>query len=95
MTSDAPTTIALTIDDIERAVRQRLRFEAGRAKINAQRSAALRASTDAVRAQLDRDVLAERPVHGRATRIARALRMKRSTVQRILADMMKCSVRSD
>jgi AraC-like DNA-binding protein len=84
-------TIALTIDDIERAVRQRLRFEAGRAKINAKRSAALRASTDAIRAALDRDLLAERPPRGRAKRIARALHMPRSTTARILADLLKCS----
>jgi len=84
-------THSITIADLERTIRQRVRFEAGRAKVNAQRKARLATSTALIRAALDVDLIAQYPPHGRATRIARRLRMKRSTVARILASLLKCS----
>jgi hypothetical protein len=81
-------THAITIEDIERTVRQRLCFDAGRALAIDRSRAALEARTALVRAALDFDLLEGRPPHGRASRIARKLRLNRRTVDRILATLM-------
>jgi hypothetical protein len=85
-------TFHITVADLERTVRQRVRFEAGRAKINAKSKARLATATNAIREALDRDLIVGRPAHGRVTRIARELEMKRPTVSRILKILM-CPVR--
>jgi hypothetical protein len=82
--------IGITVADLERIVRQRVRYEVGRAKINAKRRAALETRTAAVRREYDRDLIAKHPAHGRTVRLARKLHIPRSTVARILSQLLKC-----
>jgi ActR/RegA family two-component response regulator len=77
-------TVALSIDDIIAAVRQRRAFDKGLAPTNVRRRAELEASTARVRTALDIDILEGKCPRGRAGRIARRLQMQRRTVQRIL-----------
>jgi hypothetical protein len=83
-------TVEITMADLERCLRQRLRFEVGRAKINARRHAALATATAAVRTEYDRDLIAKHPPRGRILRIARRLHMTRQTVGRIVGELLKC-----
>jgi hypothetical protein len=84
-------TTSLTLADLALAVRLRRAFDEGRATANARSRARLNASTAAVRRSLDVDIIEGRAVYGRASRLARKLRMNRRTVARILATLLSVS----
>jgi hypothetical protein len=82
-------TVALSIDDILAAVRQRQGFDKGRAASIALTKARLSAPTTAIRREIDLDLMAGYPPRGRATRIARKLGYNRRFTARVLARMLK------
>jgi DNA invertase Pin-like site-specific DNA recombinase len=84
-------TVNLTAADIERAVRQRLAFDEGRQRGIERARAAVAPRVRAVRAAIDRDTLGGYGERGRATRIAKALHIPRSTASRILLRLMRVS----
>jgi hypothetical protein len=93
-------TFTVTAADIVRAGAQRRAFDQGRALAISRASAALAGRTALIRAELDRDLVAGLPPHGRACRIARrlllnplcrpkcALHTHRRTVARIVESLM-------
>jgi hypothetical protein len=82
------TVTKLNFAHLDAFVRWQEGFKKGRARAIANARARLEAPTAAIRAALDVDILSGKPVHGRASRIARKLRMNRRTTDRILAALM-------
>jgi len=85
-------TDALTVGEVDSALRRRIAFNDYQAQVNAKASARLAARTTVVRALRDRDLQRGFPPRGLAGRIARQSGMKRRYIAKILASLARVAV---